>query len=273
MEREVGYGSRHAYAMLCDLVSQSTVQVRLVDGHGPFTTPDFAADGARYNECRLSPAGALAVKTERSGLPPLPIALINGTFYKGGGRPSFEPRQLIAGLAHLVSDDGIQDEELIDAVGPPAFPTGCDVSGDIDGLIAGHSTTLKLTAIVREVAEAGATVLDISNLPPGIRSSQVVDNIAARVNVDLGDELTAQAAIELRDVRDVSSPEEPRVRCVLAPGADPGVTAARLRDVWGVTIEIAARLPAPLPDLLRTWVRAHAADETADALAQLEAAF
>lgn len=270
MERRFGYGPRYAYEMLCDLVRPWTVQLPLVDGHGNFSAPDAFADGARYNECRLSSAGTLALAAERAVLPPLPIALINGTHFKGGVRPSFEPERVVAGLIRLLTDEGISNEGLIEVVGSPAFPTGCAVRGDIDRLIEGRSATLSLTAVTREGGEGGATVLDVSNLPPGMTSSHVVDNIAARVNQDIeGDELEARTAIALREVKDLSTPQQTKIRCVLAPDADSGAIADRLREIWGVTIEVVAQLPAPLPELYRSWARDHATDGTVDALAQL----
>lgn len=66
----------------------------------------------------------------------------------------------------------------------------------------------------------------------------------------------------IRRVNDVSHQMTVKLVCELMPGVEPRVAEARLREIWGVTIDTEAQLPAPLPDLLRTWVDAHAVDGT-----------
>lgn len=74
----------------------------------------------------------------------------------------------------------------------------------------------------------------------------------------------------LRDVENLSAGDKTMIRCRVAKGADPDVVKEQLRDIWGVTIDVTAELPAPLRELLRSWLREHGVgDGTAAALTQL----
>ena len=121
MERNLGFGPRYVYEPLCDLARPWVVLLPLIDGHGNFGSPDYPAADPRYTECRLSPAGMLAVAAERAHIPPLPIGLINGTHYRGGTQPSFNAADLITGLVRLAEDPMVSDDELLEA-GPANLP-------------------------------------------------------------------------------------------------------------------------------------------------------
>lgn len=275
MERNFGFGPRYAYEPLCDLARPWVVLLPLIDGHGNFGSLDDPAADPRYTECRLSPPGMLAVAAERGLIPPLPIGLINGTHYRGGTQPSFNAAGVIAGLVRLAENPMVSDDELLDAVGPPTFPTSCRVDGEIERLVSGERATLRLSAILTDSEQPAGTMLDISNLPPEVKPRHVTERIASRVTRNLGggaNDLTASTRLALRDLEDRSMGGEVKIRCLLATGADPDIVRQGLWDIWGLTTMVTAELPAAVPVLLRSWHRQHAAGhKTTQALRQLYA--
>lgn len=275
MDRNLGFGPRYVYEPLCDLARPWVVLLPLIDGHGNFGSPDYSAADSLYTECRLSPAGKLAVAAERGQIPPLPIGLINGTHYRGGTQPSFNATGVIAGLIRLSEDPMVSDDVLLDVVGPPTFPTGCRVDGEIERLMNGQSATLRLSAILTTAEGPHGPALDISNLPPEVKPRQVIERIGSRIINALGgraDDLSAITRLALRHVEDLSMAGAMKIRCHVATGADLDVVRQRLWDIWGLTTGGKAELPAPLPVLLRSWHRQHVVgDETTQALSRLEA--
>lgn len=121
LERTHGIAPNYGYPVLCDLAAPWVVQVPLVDGHGNFGSPDFEPAAARYNEARLSPAGAMALEAERRDGPPLPIGLINGDVHVGGRRPPFDPKRVTTTLVQLVDGEDLTDAQVVDGVGAPQF--------------------------------------------------------------------------------------------------------------------------------------------------------
>src|SRR4051794_31986036 len=144
----IGLGPRYAYDMLVELVRDDIVNAVLVDGHGNFGTVDDPPANERYTEARLSRAGELALAAEQGG-PPVPVGLVNGDFHVGGTRPPFEPHRLIEALVRICDDPATSDDQIVSMVGPPSFPTGCAVAGDVAALAAGRPVDLELQARIR----------------------------------------------------------------------------------------------------------------------------
>ncbi len=171
----------------------------------------------------------------------------------------------------------VSDAELSNAVGPPTFPTGCRVHGDIERLVNGQPATLRLSAILTAAEDSDGAVVDISNLPPEVTPRQVMERITSRASRGLaGDanDLPASTLLALRNVENLSMGMvgDVKIRCHIATGADLAVVRQRLWDIWGLTTVVTAELPAPVPVLLRSWHRQHVVGlETMQALCQLEA--
>ncbi|MDP9402048.1 MAG: hypothetical protein M3P85_01660 [Actinomycetota bacterium] len=273
LERRAGFGPRYAYEALCDLARPWAVMLPLVDARGNLGSPDDPAAEPRYTECRLSQAGMLAVASGRGEMPPLPLGLINGTHYRGGTQPSFDPTRLVAALRLAPHDPAIADGELLRVLGPPAFPTRCGVRGEIHRLIKGRRAVLRLSAVIETGAEGDNTFLHISNLPPGVSPTQLVYRVLSCVSRRHSDDdrLVAQPDLALHDVEDLSARGETKIRCRLAEGADPEMAMERLLEIWGVTIDVSVQLPGPLAELLRSWLRQHAVADTPSALERLGA--
>jgi DNA gyrase/topoisomerase IV subunit A len=268
-DRRHGCGRRYGYPLLIDLATPWTVWLPLLDGAGNFGSPDPDDEPAapEYTRCRLSAAGMLAVAADRGEGPPVPVGLINGSMYRGGQQPPYDPHRMIAAVLRAAQSPGLPDDELTAAAGPPAFPAGCEVDGDLAGLVVGRRARLRLTAAVTVGHWHEQAVLDITRLPPGTGRAEVIAAIRARARrpppwaLDRHPELLARGWVPVREVREerdeASSGSEPVIRCVLLPGTDPDRAAAAARETWGVSITAEAVLPAPLPALLKSWTRRH----------------
>jgi DNA gyrase/topoisomerase IV subunit A len=257
-----GVAPRFGYDAICMAAASWLTHVRVVDPHGNFGSadPHDEAAAARYTEARLSRAGAMALASERGELPRLPIGLINGDLAMGGAAPAFDPSRIVEAL-RAASAGGTTDEELVEIVGPPAFPTGCAVAGDLDALAGGTRTKLRVSSdIAIEPGDRGARLL-ISRVPYGIGAEAVGEAIAHRVDAVRSGRLRARYPdlenaldLPLWDVRNESSGDTTRLVCELLADANADLCRQRLFEIWPVTIEIPLQLRAPLPTLVRGYV-------------------
>ncbi|OFE17255.1 hypothetical protein BA895_17640 [Humibacillus sp. DSM 29435] len=114
VDARTGVGPRYAQQILADLTAGWVRHLPLLDGGGNFGSicGDGPAD-AQYTEVRLTSVGELALASEAGAIGPLPFDLIEGSLYRGGGLPPFDPaltiRALLAGA---------------DSPGPPKTPVG-----------------------------------------------------------------------------------------------------------------------------------------------------
>lgn len=197
---------------------------------------------------RLATLGALALAAERGEIGPVPIGLVEGTLHRGGEVPPFDP-ELVVGALLAGRDDA----------GPPSLPTGGTVEGELDALLRGEAARLVLgCTIVDEIDR-----LVITEVPLGVTTTAVVDAVGARLR---GYEQWVggvprrirrhEAGASVHDIRDESSA---RFGLRLVIDIERRTNVARvvdwLRTIDPVTIRVECRLPAPMPELLRTWDR------------------
>jgi DNA gyrase/topoisomerase IV subunit A len=277
LEAATGIAPRYGYDVLVDLARRWTVPLRLVDFHGNVGAPDFPAASPKYTEARLSPIGVCALAAERNEKPPVPIGLINGTTHAGGSRPPFSPTGIIDALGVLIENEGATDGEILDVVGSPSFPTGCHVGGQVVELLAGLPATLQLTASI-EISDAHPSRtrwrgIVLTNLPPGVSTSDLFDHITSRVHrrsdEDLHPELAAKAGLDLKALDDLSSGDEARIVVTPKAGADVEDLADRLRAIWGVSIDLPVNLGQPLATVLRAWIAERPDHDVRAGLAEL----
>jgi DNA gyrase/topoisomerase IV subunit A len=272
---DASYGLRpdFGYEALCDMARPWMVPLRCVQFHGNFGSLDFPAASPRYTEARLSETGMLAIASERGELGPLPIGLINGNTYCDGSRPPFDPSRITSSLRALLTDPGLSDHNLTDMVGPPVFPTGCDVSGDIGALMAGESITLRLSARLRPADPPRRGWL-VDHLPHGVGSREISERVAELVqrrpwSADLP-ELDRRTRLPVSQLDDLSSGTQTRLLFTAAEGADLDALGRQLLNLQGITIKLSVQLPEPLPDMLRRWITTHRTDDLNTSLASLE---
>ena len=242
-----GLGPRYSWPLLVDLGVPWRRHLPLVELHGNAGSRwgDPPAD-AQYVEVRLSRYGELALAAEREEVGPVPLGLVEGSWYADGPVPPFDPERVVGALLAGATD-----------AGGPSMPAG-RVVGDVDGLLAGRAVRLRLECTISAVGGD----LVITGLPLGVTGEEVLQRIAQRAN-DYergagGRPLRAirRAGSPVRDVIDHST-ERGGVRLLISldEGADLRAATEWLLDVWPVTTERDARLPAPMAERLDTWDR------------------
>lgn len=186
-------------------------------------------------EVRLSPYGVLALRAERGELGPVPLDLVDGTWWCGGDAPPFDPLRVVGALLAGATE-----------AGGPSLPSGGVVVGDVDRLLAGEPTTLTMSSTVR--AEGGHLVA--TALPYGVEPADAVAAVRA----------AAASAARRRSgvvaVADESNAVDGvRVRVELADGTDLRRARDWLVGVVPLSLERTAVLPAAMPHLLDAWDR------------------
>jgi hypothetical protein len=229
--------------------------------------------GFRYTKARLSDAGGVALAAERGELAPVPVGLINGNTHREGTRPPFHPAAMIAAVREVVSRPDVTDADLLSIVGPPVFPTGHAGGGDLEALASGHETELRLSADITVSADGGAVV--VTRIPYGITiddaAANIVSGAQAHRRAVTHPELFKATGLPLADFRDETGRRDTGGRFICVP--ERGTSAAALRDmlmdVYGVYTEVQAKLPRPLPVMIRDWTAAHDAEDLEVSLAAL----
>lgn len=275
VEDRIGLAPRYAYEVLLDLARPWAMPLSLIDGQGNFGSrgSDPPANPP-YTGSRLSPAGQVALAAERGDLAPVPIGLINGNGYARGTRPPFRPQAVIDALRQVIQQPKVTSKDLIDIIGPPHFLNGCTVTGDFAAVAAGRSTVLRLEARVT-VSDDNSNVM-IENFPPNANPDETARSIASRAAArDWAPRhpgLHRHAHLPLKDIRDMSSQARDTDLIICVP--EHGTTAEQLRDqlmdIYGVYTTIPVALPRPLPTILRSWAKAHAAEDLLASLTALE---
>lgn len=272
-----GLGPGYAYRVLVDLAQPWTVSVPLVSGQGNFgSRGNDPPANFRYTEARLTKAGAVVLAAERGQIAPVPVGLINGNVYQEGTRPPFPAATMIAAVRQVMRHPDVPDRELVEIVGPPVFPTGHTGRGDLAALAAGRETLLRLEADVT-ISDDRRWVI-VEDIPFGMTTDDVAKDIADRATLyhwaATDPSLSRAAGLPIADFHAETGHRHPAGRfvCVVAPEATPEEVRGRLLDVYGVYTTVRAKLPRPLPVLLREWVSAHQGKDLEVSLTALELA-
>jgi hypothetical protein len=107
--------------------------------------------------------------------------------------------------------------------------------------------------------------------PVGWQPSEPPPGIGLRLTAEDREQMAARA-LPIADMRDESTEAGVRLAITLRPGADPLAVQAQLARLDALGADMAAHFPAPLADLLRSWVAAHRHEDIAASLDRLEAA-
>ncbi len=209
----------------------------------------------RYVEMSLSEVGRM-LATEGPA-PSLPVGFINGNIHVDGTRPAFEPTRVLDAVMLAASSPSVSDAELVDIVGPPAFPAGCAVGGDVGALHAGEAATLTLTA--RLDPDPSGTELLMTGLPPVVNPNEVIQSLTERAAPPParppGTRAFIATRIPLGDIRDLSRPGEEVYALTPSRGTELAALRSKVLDVWGVSTAVRVHLPASTPIIVRHHAR------------------
>lgn len=134
----------------------------LVAAHGDFGSMFDPAAHPRFTECKLTNLGQLAVQSHRGQIGDLPIGLINGGIASTVGlffdlwptdadpstiviRPGLEPTRALAALQTLLEDPSVDDDEVINLVGPPWIGPFDTDARQFDELVSSGQQNVQLT--------------------------------------------------------------------------------------------------------------------------------
>ena len=226
------HGDSSVYDAMVRLAQDFSMRYMLIDGHGNFGSID--GDGAaamRYTESRMSKiAEQMLVDIEKNTvdfmpnyddrlqeptvLPSkIPALLINGSSGIAVGMatniPPHNLTEVINGAIQVIDNKDITNEELMQYVKGPDFPTGAMIIGK-DGIKEAYTTgkgkiTVRAETEIEEMS-GGRQRIVIHSLPYQVNKANLIIKI---------DELVKEKRIEgISEVRDESDRQE-RVRVVI----------------------------------------------------------
>jgi hypothetical protein len=299
LEDGIGLARGYAYQVLIDQALPWKLPIPLIDGQGNFgSRGSDPPASAYYTEARLSLAGQVALASERGEIAPVPIGLINGNTHRQGTRPPFRPAAIIDAIREVLRRPRTTAKQMLDIIGPPEFPTGCTVIGDLDGLVAGQRTELGLQSrvtvtdaahmIARKTKAArrgqmlpGSLRRDpsrpfivLDNFPPYVSLDDIRMSIHKRAeeyawkarHPDLGE----QTELPIKYLEDLTTSDDYWFVCVPDAGIQPEMLRDQLLGVHGVTDYVSVGLPRPLATMIRTWTRTHQHEDLHASLTALE---
>ena len=226
------HGDSSVYDAMVRLAQDFSMRYMLIDGHGNFGSIDGdPAAAMRYTESRMSKiAEQMLVDIEKNTvdfmpnyddrlqeptvLPSrIPALLVNGSSgIAVGMATNFPPHNLtevINGAIKVIDDDNVTNEELMEIIKGPDFPTGALILGR-EGIKDAYTTgigkiTLRAETEIEEMSGNKQRII-VRSLPYQVNKSNLIIKI---------DELVKEKKIEgISEVRDESDREE-RVRIVI----------------------------------------------------------
>jgi hypothetical protein len=298
LEDEMGLARGYAYQVLIDLALPWKLPIPLIEPIGNFGgRGDDPPASAYYTEARLSPAGRVALAAERGEIAPVPVGVINGNTHRQGMQPPFRPAAMIDAIRQVLLRPRLPGSAITGLAGPPDFMTGCAVTGDLAALAAGQYAELGLharvtvtdAAYVRDrvikaaipghgpphiTRDPARPAIVIDRFPPYANTDEILGSIAGRAREHAWHarlpELGALTGLPIKDLADLTARGDYWFACLPSDGTPPQVLRDQLRKVHGVSIYITARLPRPLPAMIRTWIRANQDEDLPGSLTALE---
>ncbi|MBX3158630.1 MAG: DNA gyrase subunit A [Deltaproteobacteria bacterium] len=240
------HGDSAVYDALVRLAQDFSMRYQLIDGQGNFGSIDNDPPAAmRYTECRMSKlTGELLADIDRETvdhqnnyddkeqeptvLPTrFPNLLVNGTTGIAVGMatniPPHNLTEIINGVLALIADPKILDDELIQHIPGPDFPTAGVIQGRV-GILAAYKTgrgTIKVRGVAHsEPLPRDREQLVVTELPFMVVKQRWVESCA---------ELVRDKRLEgISDIRDESNREGIRVVFELKKDASYDVVLANL---------------------------------------------
>ena len=225
------HGDSACYEAMALMAQPFSLRYPLIEGQGNWGAPDdpksFAAQ--RYTEARLSRYAELLLSEVGQGtvdfipnfdgtvdepmvLPArVPVVLLNGSTGIAVGMATdvlpHNLREVVAACARLLDEPNATDQDLMEHIQGPDFPTRARIITPPEELLAAYQTGRgSVRARARYAVENGEIVVDA--LPYQTSSSKVVEQIAQQMQ--------ARSLPMVVDVRDESDHESP-TRVVIVP--------------------------------------------------------
>ena len=198
------HGDSAIYDAMVRLAQDFSMRVPLIDGQGNFGSMDGdSAAAMRYTEAKLSPIASFLVNDidnetvnfkenydgtafEPELLPAeFPNLLINGSEGIAVGMatkiPPHCPNEIIDACCKIILEPNVSDEDLLDLVKGPDFPTGGIIVGKTgikDAYSKGKGSIIIRAKTSVENSKKGRESIIISEIPYSIKKSQLIENIA-----------------------------------------------------------------------------------------------
>ena len=253
------HGDSSVYDAMVRMAQDFSLRYPLIDGHGNFGSID--GDGAaamRYTEARMAKiAEQMLVDIEKNTvnfmpnyddrlkepmvLPSkIPTLLINGSSGIAVGMatniPPHNLTEVINGIIKIIGEDDVTDEQLIEIIKGPDFPTEGIILGR-EGIKNAYTTgrgkiTVRAEAEIEEMSGNKQRII-VRSLPYQVNKAKLIENIASLVR-----EKRIEGISELRDESDRN--DKVRIVIELKRDANPQVVLNQLykntqmQDTFGV---------------------------------------
>ena len=226
------HGDASVYDAMVRLAQDFSMRYTLIDGHGNFGSIDGDPPAAmRYTEARMDKISNYMMADiekntvnfmpnyddrlqEPTVLPAkIPALLINGSSGIAVGMatniPPHNLNEIIDGLIKIIDSDNVTDEELMEIVKGPDFPTGALILGK-EGIKQAYTTgrgkvVLRAETEIEEMSGNRQRII-VSSLPYQVNKAKLIKNIS---------DLVKEKRIDgISDVRDESDRKD-KVRVVV----------------------------------------------------------
>lgn len=217
------HGDSSVYDAMVRMAQTFSLRYPLIDGHGNFGSID--GDGAaayRYTEARMSKIAEIMLTDiekntvnfipnfddrlqEPAVLPAkIPALLVNGSSGIAVGMatniPPHNLTEVINGIIKIIDEDNVTDEQLMQIIKGPDFPTGGMILGR-EAIKEAYTTgrgkiTVRAEAEIEEMSN-GKQKIVVTSLPYQVNKAKLIENIANLVK-----EKKIEGISELRDESD-----------------------------------------------------------------------
>ena len=217
------HGDSSVYDAMVRMAQTFSLRYPLIDGHGNFGSID--GDGAaayRYTEARMSKIAEIMLTDiekntvdfmpnfddrlqEPTVLPAkIPALLVNGSSGIAVGMatniPPHNLTEVINGIIKIIDDDNVTDDQLMQIIKGPDFPTGGMILGR-EAIKQAYTTgkgkiTVRAEAEIEEMSNGRQKII-VTSLPYQVNKAKLIENIANLVK-----ENRIEGISELRDESD-----------------------------------------------------------------------
>ncbi len=217
------HGDSSVYDAMVRLAQDFTMRYPLIDGHGNFGSVDGDSPAAmRYTEARMSKIAQYMLTDiekntvdfmpnyddrlqEPTVLPArIPALLVNGSSGIAVGMatniPPHNLGEVIDGIIKLIDEDNVTNEDLMQVIKGPDFPTGATILG-MEGIKQAYTTgkgkiTMRAEAEIEEMSGNRQRII-VTSLPYQVNKAKLVKTIS-----DLTKEKKIEGISEVRDESD-----------------------------------------------------------------------